>query len=623
MSSIIYWGVVAAGAATLLIEAWRNFDSSLSSTPFREHPILRNVKVSKLSTTREQHIGYAFYSLLYIAAYVLVLSSVEVYGLLQQVAQNASEIGPSEAVQFANSLSDGDIDYGKPIFVSASIIAVLSLKAVEPVERAMRLMAHRLAGIPRGIYGIIDVLHAIEYEKLDRGNTPTPLTQMFEERWQKSFSRPYDAGRLNNLKSALLTIDFLAPALTGNQRIQHFPFSQLESMSTLSAQLSDEVEALRRKLSAFPGEEEEGARSELYSSSMNTANDAIALFSVHYIRNNRAIKNLHNNVVLRSIYASIKSAYRVELNSFGMAVFISVFLSLFVAHWSVFSWSIVESGVDRAAITANFAKYMPNSDELKLWNDKKCLSDGKYISSEECEYLISSAVDSDHSTRRREIFEYIVRVMVPLVLSTIAAAAVTIMARQMRHEDNSWPRWQLRRFPFVRMISLSILPAIVAVLVLAMAGCAILWVDTSFQLTENQLTIHLKSNGVYYLLNFLPAFIISMCVLVLIDQHDEFPPEITVSISVIFAVFLIYSYYVCVIFGYPEGQIRTKPSGWGYYSFEIREVIVNGSFSVIFVIVFSVFLEMTENNRASRQSILLRFFKGQRRRHSGGSEGED
>jgi len=60
MSQMIYWGVVLAGAVTLLIEANRNFLQSLTATPFDDNPILKGVQVEQLCTQSERNLGFAF-----------------------------------------------------------------------------------------------------------------------------------------------------------------------------------------------------------------------------------------------------------------------------------------------------------------------------------------------------------------------------------------------------------------------------------------------------------------------------------------------------------------------------------------------------------------------------------
>ncbi|MEL6100727.1 MAG: hypothetical protein AAFR68_05355, partial [Pseudomonadota bacterium] len=131
MNGLIYAGVVLAGAVTLLIEAYRNYNSSLTSIPFKEHPILQNVEVAKLCTPREKNIGFMFYSLLYLVSYVVILSSTEVYELVSQAAQANSEVGPTDALigEGNDPFGLAGTQYGKPIFISAAIISIFSLGA--------------------------------------------------------------------------------------------------------------------------------------------------------------------------------------------------------------------------------------------------------------------------------------------------------------------------------------------------------------------------------------------------------------------------------------------------------------------------------------------------------------
>lgn len=128
----IYVGAVIFGAISLLIEADRNYRTSLSNHPFPYHAILEKVELENLCTPREWLSGFLFYSLLYLLAYVLILSSTELFLLVRNA--NLAELQVGANNEFVGPLSDpvslADSTYGKPIFVSAFLIAFLSVGAM-------------------------------------------------------------------------------------------------------------------------------------------------------------------------------------------------------------------------------------------------------------------------------------------------------------------------------------------------------------------------------------------------------------------------------------------------------------------------------------------------------------
>lgn len=73
MNDLIYVGAVLVGAGTLLVEAFRNFNSQTGQHPFELHPILKEVEIRNLCTTGEIIAGFVFYAIFYLIAYAIVL----------------------------------------------------------------------------------------------------------------------------------------------------------------------------------------------------------------------------------------------------------------------------------------------------------------------------------------------------------------------------------------------------------------------------------------------------------------------------------------------------------------------------------------------------------------------
>lgn len=616
MNTLIYWGVVVAGAITLLIEAWRNYNQSLASVPFKEHPILQNVEIGKLSTSREKNIGFAFYSLLYLATYVIVLSSAEVFELLRQAARVTQEIGPTDSFVGLDQGPLVESSYGKPIFISAAIIAVFSLGALRPVETTMRSLAHRLAGIPRGVYAVIDALHSISYKDYYELECPKTLALMFNKNALSSFKKSFDVEQIDTILTALLTIDYLSPAITGKQRIQHFPFTQLEAMSDLSDKLDEEVSALRGLLSDTAPDEKK--RAVIYSTAMGTANDSIALFAVHFLRNNRAIKNFRKKTAIAKIYGEIKGSYHIELNSFGMSVLFSLVCALLIGYVLVFQWSAYEAPLSNENLKPRVAEILDNNDifsEVTTRNECLEFPSSADLSEKhpECKRIWAQVIETAWNERRKGILTFLLREVLPVWLAVTCAALAAILGREVRREDNSWPDWPLRRLPFMRLLSLSIIPAVIAVFCVSLGGVVAFWIDAGFHLTENQMTFFFISRGPFFLMHAILGIVVAIAVLVLADQHDDLIPEATLLLALFFSILALLSYYIMVVVGYAPETIRITPLDWPLFGgFEAREALLFGSCGFFFLIFFGIFLEITENRRADRRSLILSLFRRQK-----------
>lgn len=665
MNTLIYAGVVIAGAVTLLIEAYRNYNSSLTSIPFKEHPILQNVEVAKLCTPREKNIGFMFYSLLYLVTYIVVLSSTEIYELVAQAAASNSEIGPTDDIigssQDPLNLLSGQ--YGKPIFISAAIISIFSIGALRPVESTMRSLAHRLAGVPRGVYAVIEELHAIPFETFDV-ECQVPMSDMFHKNGEKAFAASYDKSQIPSILSSLRTVDYLAPAITGKQRIQHFPFSQLSTMSELSTRLELDVENLKDLLKV-PLPDDAAERKKVFETANGVANDTIALFAVHFLRNNRAIKNYGEKSAIAKINERIKRTYRVELNSFAMGLLFSL-LAIPASYFVILAWNVSASPISPASIQATvksslslnhgqgeyalrcgisgptdkrvYDPYDPDQwaadpsivvpEDVVLtttarYDPRKGLEDGasedapegkqsvedskqaaldkaERANARKCTRLWENAIKTASAGRRQAILDQAFWWTAAIFLSTALAAITAIFGREVRKEDNSWPEWELRRIPFLRLFSMAVIPAIMAVLGVVLGSFVEFWVKTGFDATENQIQFFLNSKWAFFAMHAGLGFIVAIAVLVLTDQHDHLRAVYTIPIGALFALLSLGWYYLTIVASYPPNFVRATPTGFPF-NFEMREALVYGAHPFLFIIFFAIFLEVTEESLAEKR----------------------
>lgn len=688
MDSLIYAGVVLAGAITLLIEAYRNFNGSLSSVPFREHPILQHVEVEKLCTRRERNIGFMFYSLLYLVTYTVVLSSTSVMNLLIRASENNEQIGPRDQILTIDNdpFLLGGTDYGTPIFVSAAIIAIFSLGALRPVESTMRSLAHRLAGVPRGVYEAIERLHDIKYTRIPKGGMRS-FTRLFEKNYEEAFKKSNHADHLESLRNDLLAIDYLSPAIVGTKRLQFFPFTQLETMHELSLKMEERLEVLRGRLED-PIHEEENLGKLIHQ--INAAfNDSVALFAVNFLRNNRSIKSIDNpKEPLSHVYEKIRRDYRVEMNSFAMAMLFSLAIGIGLASFEYSRWTQAASPLTdsvlfpqvKSSVMAEVEKLpIPGPEDASLYDTQKreilaCLrSPGAYqpnaketdfrrlilpdSSPQQLEILterkswialktdalfntgepapkfagsvgdfgakchqlwMAPAIKAIGADRQAFFFEAFKSVF-PISIAVMLAGVITIFARDVRRDDNSWADWSVRRPPFLRLVSLALLPAVLAVFGVVLGDFLIFWFETEFRPTEQQITNFFISSMHFHAMHLGVGFLVAIGVLFLTDNHLKLQNEWTILIGVIFAALICMWYLLVVIVGYSAEFLRPSPAGLSY-SFEWRETKIHAAQPAIFMIVFAMFLEITERKTDESNSLIGSLFK--RRNQKQTSEGE-
>lgn len=656
MNQLIYWGVVLAGAITLLIEAHRNFQDSLTAIPFKEHPILRDVEVDKLCTASEKNVGFAFYALLYLAAYILALSSTAVFELLSAAAQSSTEIGPTDGLvgQDSDPFNLTGAGYGKPIFVSAAIIALVSTKALRPIEGTMRSLSHRLSGIPRGVYSVIEDLHSIPFNDLKVDDEPTVLVHMFRTdflgRHPEVDGSKYHGNQIATIEEAMLTIDHLAPAITGQLREQYFPFTQLDAMSDLSGKLEEQVARLKAMMSG-PIDGKDTTFEDLFDAAMTTANDTIALFAVHFIRNNRAIKNYERSTGMKKVHDKIGLDYHVELNSFGMSMLVSMIAAIVFGFLVVLTWQKWELQITPARIGAEIRTKLEN-DAAALEGEantkamefaRSCaqsLPDGAWPfdgqppdpqlqkadnpeplpedRKKDCDRMWDRALGEARNMRHYVTVLFVFTEVIPVFLAIALAALPAILGREVRKDDNSWPAWNLRRIPFLRLFSMSLVPAVLAVAGVALGAFVFHWISADFYLTESQMTNFFETKWLYFLMHAGLGMIISIGVLVISDQHDGLYNEVTAVLGLVIGLIAIAYYSIIILVGYPPGFYRALPEdGWPWFSFSIRETLRYGCCAAFFLFFYAIFVEMTEDQTKKRRSWVGSLFKGKSRTAAG------
>jgi len=604
MNWLIYVGVFAFGAIALLIEARRNYDQSLQSTPFARHPILASAKVSDLCTPRDGFIGYIIYSLLYLVSYVVILSSAELYDLIRNANLAKLEVGATQPFDpFGNDpLNLEGTVYAKPIFVSAFLIAIMSVGALKPIENAVRSAAHRLAGIPRGVYQVIDLLQTPRFQALCGSSAAGVLEGHFAAIIrQTALAQPDLAQHTADIRRSLKTIDALWPAVSPSRRSEYFPASELDKLNDLTNQLHEEMRELRATLIDFDPNKD-GALRGFAEKARRAANNTRALFSVYYIRNNRYVKNLRENTVLKKIVDNIDRNYNPEQNSFAMAACGCFFASFVLTVCVYLGWhtQYVTSEPFTAA-QAQLESLFEGQSSVDIDICEAFFKDGDAVGlddaqEEDCTTLIALA-------QQEYIQQNLIHLAEEALWDTLHAALIVFVTvgaitfgRDVRLEQESWRTdWSFKRIPFLRLLGLCILPSIFAGIVALASQLAELAVDANFKITQTQIIHTIQTSKVYFSMMPLVGFIVAFGTLVVLDKHHHLNALRTLAIACL-AVLMIWVVWAGVIFFSYNFPAWTVYEGfWGsVLNIKSRDWLIQVILPTLFIPTFAMLLEFTE-----------------------------
>ncbi|MDU9003447.1 hypothetical protein [Sedimentitalea todarodis] len=695
MNNLIYAGVILFGAITLVIEARRNYSVSAKHHPFAFYGILEHLEARHLCSPREWNFGFYVYSLLYLISYAVLLSSTELVELIYKSSAAANLVGATGTTLGPESdpFDLSGTDYGKPLFISAFIIAFYSVGATRNIELHIRTLAHRLAGVPRGVYQVLDRLQDPDF--LSETTPPTgPLMASFREKLKplkaeeiapKSISDlmtvttlPLEPGRpakistgtkgllaslLSNAQTrlgrevednrpkgkeqylfdickALRVIDLLRPAIIGGQRATHFPLLGMKELGDISATLDDSIgkpgnkrkpnddspKTLHDEIDDFK-KYDEASLERLREKAIEVANSARAVFAVYFICNSRTVLNVDRQSALQKVRAFADRGYKVEQNSFAGSLFFAAVIATFAGFFVHQSFKLQEvqtypnlmaeqiydrlGRTDNSYIACRDIYYVPtgedSSDELPddLIN---------VVTEKGCQAAFESGLADYRKDSKTQMMEWTFFDNLALLLMVAAVVQMSIFEKDVQMDQNAWRRWTMKRVPYVRLLTGAILPALAGVFALSIGFILRLFWNADFDVTTSQIEFLFVENWQYFVAYFVPCFVLSISVFVIIDKHDDWALPATLSLAVLTSVIYVFSVWLV-----PMATLRFLPpievdSFWMVWwntgslgtalnhdafwltSYVARDLLILTQLPVLFLILFAFFVEFSETS---------------------------
>lgn len=650
MDNLIYAGFVLAGALTLLIEAYRNFNAPGAAHPFALHPILKTVEIRNLTTPSEAMVGFAIYAACYLVVYAVVLGSAEILQLVLDATRTEGEVGAiGGSVQATGDpLALAGRGFEKPLLVSAALIAFLSLGAVRPVETTLRGIAHRLSGIPGGVYKVITELQDFDFEKAvdsfqfaEGLAYPTPLASRFNDAADTPKYGPDTDETYSRLHAQvvryLTAIDCLTEATSSTGSKLYFPIFQLETLTELSATLEAEVSDLETEIEAMVGKTAPEALAALKAVRQKAAlvrQNTMAVFAVFYVRNNRSVfvdRSAGAASHSRAPYArapepieqlrrDIAQRYNAEVNSFALGLFFATLLGALAIFWTYQGWYARNATGAAPRTELVLAVCDPRIDRT-TYLDRLAAVDSRLVAEAgwtterlAARPAIPCAADDARIATPGQIADFLRGMRTVMASATffdtlrsavliLVCVFFVLIGREARIDDQSWPKdWSFRQFPFLTLLGMSFFPGLIAVVVVA--GTELLQQAYYVGKFDPELVTDLfQSNWVFFVMQFGNGMVLSFGALVVMDKHGSatwrWPKTLIVALCCAVAMALwsmAISYFTqsadpSYFLRAPE-QLMTR---------HLRDAMIFGTVPALFFVIFAVFLELSEKPQESEQ----------------------
>lgn len=535
---LAYWVVVATGAVTLVVEAYRQYATPVEIHAHHRYPILKEVDLESLCTKGELVRGFLMYASLYMGAYAIILSSTEVYSVVRGASGEGSVGGVLPIVGARGTMGDlavvedpaSAFDLGKPIFVSAAIVAAFSLGIFAPIEKVMRSYAHWVAAIPRGVYRVISGLKRINYAAI-APSVAGPLATRFEAGLAGRMQTAGEDDMARTLAATLHTIDTLQPAVLGATRDQIFTAYMPGAIDALITRCGAEYADIRTRLAEA---EEPDAIQSLQLDVSLLCNNMQALFALLYIRSSKSVDVTRTSSATGRIIEHLQRDRDPIYNALAGGLFLMAFTVMIgfpLAYWATATVAPGDTG--------RFISFLRDT----------------------------TIVGVTHN-----------------VLLFGAAASIALLTRDASIELGRWRPWTLRRIPFMRFIQHAIFPGIAAVLICALAKLVEFTLAVE---AEGSFNAYVTANWQFCAMHFVFGLCIAFAVFVVSDQHKSNDAWVTVLLGLMALIpFVIWAFFVQATYLKPGLPLAIGA---------LREVFLLSFPAVAFMVPFALLIEWSES----------------------------
>ncbi|MEH6452862.1 MAG: hypothetical protein V7782_07450 [Psychromonas sp.] len=641
MNNLIYAGVVIFGGVTLVIEARRNYSVSAKHHPFAYYGILKHLEAQHLCSPRDWNFGFYVYSLLYLITYAVLLSSTELIELIYTYNTSANLVGATD-ISENDPFSLSGTEYGKPLFISAFIIAFYSIGATRNIELHMRTLAHHLAGVPRGVYQVLDRLQDPDFLSKTKPRTG-PLMSSF---WDKVKNSPCEnpieeleivskfplkqGGHLEknhpegkekylfDICKALRVIDLLHPSITGAQRATHFPLLGMKELRAISETLEKSIgisnnsttnndtahKTLHELINAYDNYDEDNLI-KLREKAIEVANSTRAVFAIYFICNSRRVLNVERHSALHKVQTFTDSGYKVEQNAFAGALFLSAVIATFMVF-------LIYADAKYKELAHSPERMASSIHEVLVSNPAK-YKDLKYTDCEDIYKLTAKEVESKNTLSEDSLYQNCLDAMqggkerykseltplmkewtffdnLAMLLMVAAVVQMTIFEKEILIDQNAWRHWTFKRFPFINLFTSAIIPTILGVIALSIGYIIRLVYVANFDITMSQIEFLFVSHSLFFIAFLMPCFVLSISTFILIDRHHDWHLLKTLFFALIAVV--LYAFSV-----------------WLFPAYNKIDSLIFSILPGLFLMLFALFLELSETPSPKNKGNYLKEYK--------------
>lgn len=284
------------GLLVVGVEAHRQFSVlGSSSNPGKyNYPILNDVALEALAPRYIFLRGYWFYVGTYLLLFLLCISTVALGDLVLWASSSIKEAGGQGVLPFSNtSPSVPNLLDVRVLAIATGLVTLSGTGLAAGVERYIRRLSHRLAGIPHNIYRVIQRINQIDFSEVvedEAGIFGSKLDQLFERLGKSNVSAFLREDQREELINACQTIDTLSPPLVGVYADQVFPIDDVEAQREIIRKGKEEINALETFIDGLLKKRENFERKEnwieLLEKCTACKRSQQALFSVLFTRTN-------------------------------------------------------------------------------------------------------------------------------------------------------------------------------------------------------------------------------------------------------------------------------------------------------------------------------------------------